>query len=96
MRLSSHRPLTLCALLATAALAAAQTPPESNGTEDRSSAERIQPQAKDGARRQTNRPRADAGGMLFDGSGNVERWRLRVEDRRAMERAPGWGGSAPR
>ncbi len=94
MRLSSHRPLTLCAMLASAALAAAHTPPESNRADDVPSAE--QPQAKQNARRQANRVRDNSGGMLFNASGNVDCWRLRVEDRRAMERAPGWGGSAAR
>ena len=95
MRASSHRPLTVLALLATAALATAEVRAQTDRGADRASAAQVDPKANAGVRRTANRARTTTA-ELENESGSVGRWRLRVEDRRAVERAPAFGGMSPR
>jgi hypothetical protein len=111
MRLLSHRPLILAALLAGAVLAAAQPPPPSpNGPPP---AKQSQPPPAEGPDRRT-RPRPAVGQLpMMDGvdmpevaqtteepvtaSGNVDLWRARIAERRAKQQvAVTSGGATPR
>ena len=95
MLVTSHRPLTFFALLATTALAAAEVPAQTDDGADQESTRQVDPNANASARRTSNRARTTTA-ELENESGSHGRWRLRIEDRRAVQRAPAFGGASPR